>query len=88
MSSMADMGWTEHHAAEEASQYGYWGEAIDAGVAKLGTVYEESVVLDMRDALMAALPIVRGVNHTVTDPIVFDMERAIAAAGMRPRARA
>jgi hypothetical protein len=78
---MADMGWTDHISAQEASEYGYWGEAIDAGVH--GTVYEESVVMEMRDALIAALPVVKAANRLELDTLVFDMEQAILAAGMR-----
>lgn len=78
---MADMGWTDHTSAVEASEYGYWGEAIDAGVH--GTVYEESVVFEMRDALIAALPVVKAANRLELDSLVFDMEQAIQKVGMR-----
>jgi hypothetical protein len=79
---MADMGWTDHISAVEASEYGYWGEAIDGG-KHLGTVYEESVVFEMRDALIAALPVVKAANRLELDTLVFDMEQAIQKVGMR-----
>lgn len=78
---MADMGWTDHYAAQEAAEYGYWGEVIDAG--EHGMVFAEEVVFEMRDALVAALPVVKAANHLGLDTLVFDMERAIARVGAR-----